>query len=277
MPLARAQTWRSSRSIVRRGAAPRCCHGQWWDRTAESAKCIHVRITWYRSHPLRDIRVCREADIRWFFEPTAANSDIPSQNVQDCNPRSLARRLQVSMLLAISANFRGFSRWRELCSFCNRHHTVQRTRATGPQSGMWRVRLHRDSVRRHASSDQHAVATELEKTRVAAADDGGLPQAFEEQVSMFCKSRPRPTAASMPRCWQFLGKALLKKAAQDTTSLHQFCGHGPLKKITCRDTAQPAEEAAADEESSFSLWRILLVLSVRQSVEWTLLVLAVQC
>ena len=36
------------------------------------------------------------------------------------------------------------------------------------------------------SADTHAV-----KTRVAAADDGGLPQAFED--SMFRKSRPRPT------------------------------------------------------------------------------------
>ena len=44
---------------------------------------------------------------------------------------------------------------------------------------------------------------------------------------------------------------LLKKAAQDTTSqtLHQFFSPGPSKKImTGRDTTQPAEEAAADEE-----------------------------
>ena len=44
---------------------------------------------------------------------------------------------------------------------------------------------------------------------------------------------------------------LLKKAAQNTTSqtLHQFFSPGPSKKImTGRDTTQPAEEAAADEE-----------------------------
>ena len=82
--------------IARRwGAAPRCCHGQWLRPHCgvTRAKCIHVRIMWYRSHPLRDIRVCWEADIRSFFEPTAANSGIPRsliQNVQDCNPWSLA-------------------------------------------------------------------------------------------------------------------------------------------------------------------------------------------
>ena len=176
--------------------------------TTLRAKCIHVRITRYRSHPLRDIRVCREADIRSFFEPTAANSEC-TRHPEEPDPKR--PRLQslvsgatssVSMLLVISAigsaNFCGFSRWRELCSLCNRHHTKN----TSNRSPAWNVSLClcRDSVRQHASSDQHTVATKLEKTRVAAADDGGLPQAFEEQVSMFCKSRPCPTSASMPRC-----------------------------------------------------------------------------
>ena len=140
-----------------------------------------------------------ERDIRSFFEPTAANSKC-TRHPEEPDPK--CPRLQslvsgatssVSMLLAISAigsaDFRGFSRWRELCSLCNRHHIIEHEQ---PVPSLECNVTRRDSVRRHASSDQHAVATELEKTRVAAADDGGLPQTFEEQVSMFCNSRPRP-------------------------------------------------------------------------------------
>ena len=70
-----------------------------------------------------------------------------------------------------------------------------------------------------------------------------------------------------------------KKAARDTTSLLQFFGPCPSKKITGRDTAQPAEEAAADEEECRMIQsvRILFALSVTQSVEWMLIALAVQC
>ena len=64
----------------------------------------------------------------------------------------------------------------------NRHHTKN----TSNWSPVWSVTpcvcLRKDNVHRQASSDQHAVATELEKTRVVAADNEarGLSQAFKD-------------------------------------------------------------------------------------------------
>ena len=71
-----------------------------------------------------------------------------------------------------------------LCSVCKRHSTKNKYNKTTAWSESPCICLRKDSVRRHASSVQHSNAVELEKVRVAAEREGGIPQAFEAEVSL---------------------------------------------------------------------------------------------
>ena len=71
-----------------------------------------------------------------------------------------------------------------LCSLCKRYSTKSKYNKTTVWSASPCICLRKDSVHRHASSVQHSNAVQLEKVRVAAGREGGIPQAFEAEISL---------------------------------------------------------------------------------------------
>ena len=78
-----------------------------------------------------------------------------------------------------------------LCSLCKRYSTKSKYNKTTVWSASPCICLRKDSVHRHASSVprhtssvQHSNAVQLEKVRVAAEREGGIPQPFEAEISL---------------------------------------------------------------------------------------------
>ena len=71
-----------------------------------------------------------------------------------------------------------------LCRLCQRHKTKNKYNHSPVWSSTPCISFRKDALGRHANSDQHKSALELESHRVAAERDGGIAQAFQLQVTM---------------------------------------------------------------------------------------------
>ena len=71
-----------------------------------------------------------------------------------------------------------------LCSLCKWHNTKSKYNQSTTWSKTQYISLCKDSVRRHAKSKQHQDTVALEKCRLAAERDGGIPQVLELELSL---------------------------------------------------------------------------------------------
>ena len=170
-------------------------------RGVTRAKCIHVRITctWYRSHPLRDIRV------RGRY-PFAFRAHSRQFRVHKTSRGAWSKTSKIAILglwrdgfskhvagyrSAIgSANFRGFSRWRELCSLCNRHHRKD----TSNRSPVWNVTRIYAFAETVSADTQVVTSTQLPPSWRRLVLQLLTMVVCRKRLKTPCrKSRPRPT------------------------------------------------------------------------------------
>jgi hypothetical protein len=71
-----------------------------------------------------------------------------------------------------------------LCTLYQRYKTKNKYNQSPVWSSTPCISFRKDVLGRHAKSDQHKSAVELESHRVAAERDGGIAQAFQSQVSL---------------------------------------------------------------------------------------------
>ena len=71
-----------------------------------------------------------------------------------------------------------------LCSLCKRHNTKSKYKRSTTWSETPCIPFRKDSVRHHTKSELHQGVVALEKCRLAAKRDGGIPQALELELSL---------------------------------------------------------------------------------------------
>ena len=92
-----------------------------------------------------------------------------------------------------------------LCRLCQRHKTKNKFNQSSVWSSTPCVSFGKDVRRRHAKSDQHNSAVELESHRVAPERDGGILQAFQSQISLQHKATQGYTRLSREPCSVYTG------------------------------------------------------------------------